>query len=62
MSLRVDLADFLPAYLVEAEELLAAANTHLLALETGLSSGTTSLQGMVSLLSRHVRRARPFQD
>ena len=29
----VDLADFLPAYLTEVEELLGAANTHLLALE-----------------------------
>lgn len=42
MSSRVDLADFLPAYLVEVEELLAAANTHLLALETGLRQGTAS--------------------
>lgn len=30
--------------------------------EAGLSSGSTSLQGMVSLLSRHVRGASPFQD
>ncbi len=42
MSSRVDLADFLPAYLVEVEELLAAANTHLLALEAGLKQGAAS--------------------
>jgi two-component system chemotaxis response regulator CheB len=30
--------------------------------EAGLSSGSTSLQGMVSLLGRHVRTGPPFQD
>jgi two-component system chemotaxis response regulator CheB len=30
--------------------------------EAGLSSGSTSLQGMVSLLGRHVRLPPPFQD
>ncbi|WP_224244870.1 chemotaxis protein CheA [Hyalangium gracile] len=43
----VDLADFLPAYLTEVEELLGAANTHLLALETAARQRSAS--------PRHVR-------
>ena len=35
----VDLADFLPAYLAEAEELLGAAQRHLLAVETSVRRG-----------------------
>ncbi len=38
----VDLADFLPAYLTEVEELLATANTHLLALETAARQRSAS--------------------
>lgn len=38
----VDLADFLPAYLVEAEELLGTANAHLLALESAARSHTAN--------------------
>ncbi|NMO18295.1 chemotaxis protein CheA [Pyxidicoccus fallax] len=35
----MDLADFLPAYLAEAEELLGAAHRHLLAVETSVRRG-----------------------
>ena len=38
----VDLADFLPAYLTEVEELLGIANTQLLALETAARQGSAS--------------------
>jgi two-component system, chemotaxis family, sensor kinase CheA len=38
----VDLADFLPAYLTEVEELLGAAHAHLLALETVVRQRGTS--------------------
>ncbi len=38
----VDLADFLPAYLTEVEELLGAAHAHLLALETAARQNTPS--------------------
>ncbi|MCP3139930.1 chemotaxis protein CheA [Pyxidicoccus xibeiensis] len=39
MTASVDLADFLPAYLAEAEELLGAANRHLLAVEASVRRG-----------------------
>ncbi|MDY7230006.1 chemotaxis protein CheA [Hyalangium rubrum] len=38
----MDLGDFLPAYLTEVEELLGAANAHLLALETVIRQGQAS--------------------
>ncbi|WP_224362938.1 chemotaxis protein CheA [Hyalangium versicolor] len=38
----MELADFLPAYLTEVEELLGAANTHLLALETAAKQRSAS--------------------
>jgi two-component system chemotaxis sensor kinase CheA len=38
----VDLADFLPAYLVEVEELLGTAHSHLLVLETAARQRSTS--------------------
>ncbi len=38
----VDLADFLPAYLTEVEELLSIANAHLLALETAARQRSAS--------------------
>jgi two-component system chemotaxis sensor kinase CheA len=38
----VELAEFLPAYLTEVEELLGAANTHLLALETAARQRSAS--------------------
>ncbi|MFL5344268.1 MAG: chemotaxis protein CheA [Hyalangium sp.] len=38
----MDLADFLPAYLAEVEELLGAAHTHLLALETAARQRSAS--------------------
>ncbi|MFP2934378.1 Hpt domain-containing protein, partial [Pyxidicoccus sp. 3LG] len=39
MTASVDLADFLPAYLAEVEELLGAANRHLLAVEASVRRG-----------------------
>ncbi|WP_164019918.1 chemotaxis protein CheA [Pyxidicoccus trucidator] len=39
MTASVDLADFLPAYLAEAEELLGAAQRHLLAVEASVRRG-----------------------
>ncbi len=39
MTASVDLADFLPAYLAEAEELLGAAHRHLLAVEASVRRG-----------------------
>ena len=38
----VDLSDFLPAYLTEVEELLSAANAHLLSLETAVRQRSAS--------------------
>ncbi|HZI11661.1 MAG TPA: Hpt domain-containing protein, partial [Myxococcus sp.] len=40
MTGSVDLADFLPAYLAEAEELLGAAHRHLLAVEASVRRGS----------------------
>lgn len=46
MSAPLPLAEFLSAYLVEVEEHLAAANTHLLATEVALRKGEANLRGV----------------